>query len=90
MKQIDIEEVYKEQLEQASKELAKDIDFQIIADHLGDNGWFKVKLEFDSREQSVDVALWVEKNCQGRHMNRGGTFVFEESKDALLFELKWL
>lgn len=90
MTQFNLEELYKEELAHAAKELSAEIDFQVIADIFAESGWVKISLEFDSREQSVDVLLWVEKNCQGKHINRGGTFVFEESKDALLFELKWL
>lgn len=87
MIQFNLEE---EQLRHAAKELADGIDFQIVSDYLVDSGWTKVKIEFESREQSIDILLWVEKHCRGKYKRFGGTFVFEDSKDALLFELKWL
>lgn len=90
MTQINIEELYKEEYERAAKNLAEDIDFKFLSDYLVDSGWTRVEIEFESRHQSVDIILWVENNCQGKHTKRGGTFLFENSKDALLFELKWL
>lgn len=90
MTQFNLEELYKEELDHAAKELSAEIDFQVIADYLVDGGWTKVKIEFESREHSIDILLWVEKHCRGKYKRFGGTFVFEDSKDALLFELKWL
>jgi hypothetical protein len=87
MIQFNLEE---EQLKHAAKELADGIDFRVIADYLVDSGWTIVELEFESREHSIDILLWVETHCRGKHKRFGGTFVFEDSKDALLFELKWL
>jgi hypothetical protein len=54
-------------------------------------GWTKVELErLKDRYESIDIELWIDENCTGKHTKLGRTFVFEKKQDAEWFILKWL
>ena len=72
-------------------DLAKEIDFDIIAEQLSKCGWSKVDLPpFDNRYKSVDIVDWAFHHCQGSFEHFGVRFIFEDKRDATLFALKWL
>jgi hypothetical protein len=74
-----------------SRAIAEEIDREIMLDMLVATGWTKVELErLKDRYQSIDIALWIDGNCTGKHTKLGRTFVFEKKQDAEWFILKWL
>lgn len=84
----DLEE---ELLEQAARILAEEIDWETMADMLVSVGWTMVNLpRINDRYQSIDIELWIEENCKGKHQKRSKTFVFERKEDAEWFSLRWL
>jgi hypothetical protein len=74
-----------------SEILREEIDREIMLDMLVATGWTKVELErLKDRYQSIDIELWIDENCTGKHTKLGRTFVFEKKQDAEWFILKWL
>jgi hypothetical protein len=74
-----------------SKAIAEEIDREIMLDMLVFTGWTKVELErLKDRYESIDIELWIDENCTGKHTKLGRTFVFEKKQDAEWFILKWL
>jgi hypothetical protein len=72
-------------------EIQKEIDESIMLDMLVEMGWTKVELErLKDRYESIDIELWIDENCKGKHTKLGRTFVFEKKQDAEWFMLKWL
>jgi hypothetical protein len=71
--------------------IAEAIDNEIMIDMLVLGGWTKVELErLKDRYESIDIELWIDENCTGKHTKLGRTFVFEKKQDAEWFILKWL
>lgn len=73
-----------------SKQLADDIDWEIITGFLIESGWNKVVLEPMTKEHSDNIDQWVLEHIKGKHTTRGLVWVFEEDKDAMWFKLKWM
>lgn len=83
----DLEE---ELAEKMSKILAEEIDWEIMTDVMASVGWTKVDLHrIKDRYEAIDIELWIESNCTGKHMKRSRTYVFEKKDDAAWFILKW-
>lgn len=76
---------------QAAKILQEEIDWEIMCDMMIALGWTKVELtRFDNRYHAIDIGDWITKNCTGNHRNHGKTFMFQNTKDAEWFSLRWL
>jgi hypothetical protein len=77
-------------LDKLTDDLAKEIDFNVLAESLVSCGWSTVDLPpFDSRYKVTDIVDWAYHHCQGEFENFGVRFIFEDKKDATLFALKW-
>ena len=77
-------------LNDMGNQMAKEMDFHIIADLLVDIGWTSVELKrFHSRENSVDIIEWLETTCTGEWKNLSTRFIFEKKQDAEWFILRW-
>lgn len=71
-------------------ELQQAIDNSLMADMLVSYGWTKVGWNFFlNRRDAVDRKNWLAENCQGHYRTLGMHIVFEDSRDATLFILKW-
>ena len=74
-----------------AKILQEEIDWEILASVFVKSGWTMIDLpRFRDRYESIDVEIWIDENCSGKHMKRGKTFVFEKKQDAEWFSLRWL
>ena len=80
-----------EYIEQASKQLAADIDFEVMAGFLQETGWQRVVLEPMTYEHGKEIDEWVEahinKSCV---IARGLVWLFKNPKDATWFRMKWI
>ena len=72
-----------ELIDQAATDLAKAIDFQVIASMLN---WVEVKVLRNSSE----TIKWCSKNVSGGWLYHGVTYIFENEKDANWFKIRWL
>lgn len=80
-----------EAVKKASDQLKQHIDDGIMLDMLVSNGWTKVELErLKDRYESIDIEIWMDENCTGKHTKLGRTFVFEKKQDAEWFMIRWL
>jgi len=74
-------------IEKLAKDVADEIDFDILSEALG---WTKVKLDkFVLRFRSLDMDIWCEQNCLGKFRSFGHKFLFENPRDATMFILRW-
>lgn len=77
--------------DQVARILAEEIDWELVANIFVESGWTLIDLpRFKDRYEAIDVDLWIDENCKGKHMKRGKTFVFELKEDAEWFMLRWL
>ena len=84
----DLAEAY---IEKAGKQMAQEIDREILWGMLEGMGWIRVMLStYHSNEQAIEIMCWLEDNCKGSHERHGRDFIFEDEKDANWFKLKWL
>lgn len=81
-----LEEVLSEEM---NKILAEEIDWELLSDMMTSVGWTKVDLHPVDRYEAIDIDLWIEDNCTGKHMRRSRAYVFEKQQDAEWFILKW-
>jgi hypothetical protein len=82
--------IEEEILEKAGKEMANEIDKEILWGMLVGIGWTRVLLpNFNSREHAVDVINWLEANCKDPYERKGSDVIFENKYDAVNFILKW-
>ena len=76
---------------QMSKDIADEIDFEIIAGMLIEMGWHLVELEtLKTNQHAIDILEWCEANSKHKYQCRGRKFVFSNKGDAINFSLKWL
>ncbi len=82
--------VQEEMIDRMAREIAEEIDFEVMASLMVQSGWHKVKLaRFENNNHAVDIAYWVEEHTIGGHIKHGSTYVFEKKGDAVNFSLKW-
>lgn len=72
-----------------AKEMQREIDDDIMSTFLVDTGWTSVKYYYKSNKEAVDIAVWLKDNCQNQWRRLGSDFVFENTKDAEWFILRW-
>lgn len=76
--------------EQLGKEIAKEIDAEILYELYKEIGWQSVVLDtLGSRKRSINILEWCEANCNSGYHHVGRKFVFEDSREALLFIMAW-
>lgn len=78
-----------ELLERMSSELSKQIDFEVLSGMLCELGWTKVVLKPMTWEDGMIVDDWVAQYVKGPFETMGLVWLFEDSKDATMFILRW-
>lgn len=78
-----------EMIDRMAKNFADDIDFEVLSGLMIDGGWTKVVLRPMTSETSDAIDKWIVENCKGNHLARGLVWVFESSKDATWFRMRW-
>ncbi len=77
-------------LNKAGKDMAREIDREVLWGLFEGVGWTQFKISrFTDNMHAVDISYWLEENCQGQFERNGAEFLFEDSKDAVLFMLRW-
>ena len=73
-----------------SRELADEIDSELMKSMLVASGWISCDLGvLWSVDQVSKVNEWLKRSCQGRYRQLGRYLLFENSNDATLYTLKW-
>jgi len=79
-----------EMIEAKGKEMAREIDREMLWGMLEGMGWTRVMLPtLGNGEQAVEIIVWLEENCKQAHERNGRDFIFENQKDANWFKLRW-
>ena len=79
-----------EMIEAKAKEFQQEIDREILWGMLEGMGWTRVMLPtLGNGEQAVEIIVWLEENCKQAHERNGRDFLFENTKDANWFKLRW-
>jgi hypothetical protein len=79
-----------ELLDKAGKEMAREIDREVLWGMLKDMGWRRVMLDrFTDNNHAVDITHWLAEHCKHAFERRGADFIFESEVDAVNFILRW-
>jgi hypothetical protein len=82
--------IEEEMIEQAGKQMAQDIDREILWGMLQGIGWTRVMIPtMGDAYRAVDIIVWLENNCKSSYERNGRDFIFEDTKDANWFILRW-
>lgn len=74
-------------IDQAAAAMAREIDREILWGMLEGMGWTRVMIPFNN---NIHINLWVADNCKGAVEYHDRDYIFEDSKDANWFILRWL
>ena len=71
-------------------EMAREIDREILWGMLEGIGWCRVMLpRLIDNNHAIDITHWLEDNCKNSFERNGRDFMFESTKDANWFKLRW-
>jgi hypothetical protein len=80
----------KEMIEAKGKEMQQEIDREVLWGMLQGMGWCRVMLpRLVDNNHAIDITYWLEENCKKAFERNGRDFLFEDSKDANWFKLRW-
>ena len=80
----------KQMLERASNQMASEIDREMLWGMLQGIGWHRVMIpRFVDNNHAIDITYWLEDTCKKAYERNGRDFLFEDSKDANWFKLRW-
>lgn len=72
------------------KQMANEIDREILWGMLEGMGWTRVMLpRLVDNNHAIDITYWLENNCKHPHERSGRDFMFESQQDANWFKLRW-
>ena len=79
-----------EMIEAKAKEMQTEIDREILWGLFEGVGWTRFKISrLTDNTHAVDITNWLDENCRGQFERNGAEFLFEDSKDAVLFMMRW-
>jgi hypothetical protein len=77
-------------LERTGKDMAREIDREVLWGMLEGIGWTRVMIpRFVDNHHAIDITDWLAINCKKGYERNGRDFIFESSKDANWFKLRW-
>lgn len=87
---MDNKQLMDEVMDRLAKEMAEEIDFDVIATIKIKDGWHSVKLDrFKNNNHAIDIRYWAEEHSNSGFINRGTHYVFEDAGDAVNFTMRW-
>jgi hypothetical protein len=83
--------IEEEILNKAGKEMAREIDREVLWGMLKEIGWTRVMLDrLQDNKHAVDITYWLEEHVKNPFERNGRDFIFENQKDAVNFILRWM
>jgi hypothetical protein len=80
----------KEIIEAKAKQMSDEIDREVLWGMLEGMGWTRVMLpKLIDNNHAIDITYWLEETCKHGVERSGRDFLFEDSKDANWFKLRW-
>lgn len=86
----EMDNVVDEAVKRAAKEMAEEIDFQVLANLYKESGWTEV--EFNPHVEDIlayKIQNWMRDTLKGHYTSRGKRWLFENKQDAAWFILRW-
>lgn len=81
----------KEIINELGTQMQSEMDKEILWGMLQGMGWTRVMLDrLQDNKHAVDITYWLEENIKNSFERKGRDFIFEDSKDATLFILRWV
>lgn len=79
-----------EMIKRASESIMRDVDFEMFAEAMQQNGWHYIELDrLQDNRHAVDITHWLAETCPGKYRRNGRKFLFKDTADAVMFKLKW-
>lgn len=72
--------------------MSRNIDNEVMCELLAESGWHLVKLGKSLREydpEFKEICEWVKQHAQGKYHGYADTWAFTDSRDSILFTLRW-
>ncbi len=79
-----------EYLEQTAKQMAQDIDAQVMHGMLKESGWLEIVLKRMHKPEKRIIEQWATANIKNGFWTYGPVWLFKDSKEANWFALRWL
>jgi hypothetical protein len=77
-------------INKAGYAMAREIDREVLWGMLQGMGWHRVMLpSLTDNNHAVDITHWLALNCKNSFERNGRDFLFEDSRDADWFVLRW-
>jgi hypothetical protein len=77
-------------IEAKSKEMADEIDREVLWGMLQGIGWTRVIISSETAmTQATRISEWLIQNCQAPYEKHRSDFLFEDNRDATMFILRW-
>ena len=77
-------------LQRAGEDMARDIDREVLWGMLQGIGWTRVIIPSETAmTQATRISEWLLQNCQAPYEKHRSDFLFEDSRDATMFILRW-
>ena len=77
-------------LEELGTRMQSAVDREILWGILIGMGWTRVKLSrFVDNHHAIDISYWLDEHVKNPFEREGSDFIFENSRDALMFILRW-
>jgi hypothetical protein len=77
--------------EELGQQMSREIDREILWGMLQGIGWTRVMLpRLIDNKHAIDITYWLEENCKNPFERNGRDFIFEDTKDATIFILRWM
>ena len=83
-------ELEEQMLAEKARELSEEIDAGVLRLTFRELGWHEIVLTPMSWEEGYNIDSWVEENIKRGRWTYGLVWMFEDSKDANWFKLRWL
>ena len=82
--------IEQELINRAGKRMSDEIDFHILSEMLIELGWTKIVLKPMTWEEGCEVDDWTAQHVKGPFETMGLVWLFQDSKDATMFILRWV
>ena len=57
---------------------------------LEEQGWTSISISrLQDNRHAIDITYWLEENIKNNYRRNGRHFIFENSREAVLFMLRW-
>ena len=77
-------------LQRAGEDMARDIDREVLWGMLQGIGWTRVIISSETAmTQATRISEWLIQNCQAPYEKHRSDFLFEDTRDATMFILRW-